>query len=347
MEADEPAVPMTADEMIAAHNQAVFEALPDGFVRLTAENWDAADGMADFALAENAPATDGLPEGMSGGISFMTFAATDPVDLAGSWCDGRTEKGATRTECVDVRVEGHVVQVQETTRSEGGKGGAYEGTRTSYQQPSGDVIVLDLHAWEDDRRTTPERLAAARAWVDDMHQQIVSIVLHPSFQPTEWQERRRAEAEDLAADLGDDWYVLDEPPAAGVHPTEALEATLPEGLGVGVRRDVLRDANMSELCAARTEDGVRREACEPVDGSEVMVSYGVMVDPAHRGDDSFDPRLGDVTVYHEQSGSIVRVRVVVAGMGAIGADSVPDPSSLRPWLEQQLPGLVRAATSVP
>lgn len=205
---------MTADEMREANKAAVFGALPDGFVRITRENEDDTDGMAGFALAESAPATDGLPEGMSGGISLMTFPATDPIDLTGPWCDGRTEKGATTTECVDVRVEDDVVKVQEFTRSEGGKGGAYEATRTSYQHPSGDVIVLDLYAWEDDRRTTPERLAAARVWVDAMHEQIVSIVLHPSFQTTEWQERRRAEAEDLAADLGDDWYVLDEPPAA-------------------------------------------------------------------------------------------------------------------------------------
>lgn len=219
--ADESAneAPITVDDMIAANKAAVFDALPDGFVRITEENEDDADGMAGFALAQSAPATDGLPEGMSGGVTLMTFPAADPVDLDGSWCDGLIEKGTATTECTDVRVEDHVVKVQKTTRSEGGKGGAYEATRTSYRQASGDVIVLDLYAWEDDRQTTPERLAATRAWVDAMHEQIVSIVLHPSFQPTEWQERRRAEAEDLAADLGDEWYVLDEPPAASVYPS--------------------------------------------------------------------------------------------------------------------------------
>lgn len=338
--------PMTADDMIAANKAAVFDALPDGFIRIIEENWDDTGGMSDFALAESTPATDGLPEGMSGGISLMTFPAADPVDLNGRWCDALTEKGATRTECADVRVEDHVVKVQNTTRSQSGKGGAYEGTRTSYKQPSGDVIVLDLYAWEGDRRTTPERLAAARSWVDDMHQQIVSIVLHPSFQPTEWQERRRVEAEDLAAALGDDWYVLDEPPAASVYPTEALEATLPEGMHPAVVRDVLHDADLSELCAARTEDGIRREACEPVPGTDTVVSYGEMVDPSHGGEQSFDSRVADVIVYHQQDdGSIVTVRIMVSGMGAMGTESGPDASSLRTWLEDQVPDLVRAATS--
>jgi hypothetical protein len=339
-EADE-ATPMTAAEMIAANKAAVFDALPNGFVRLTEENRDDADGMAGFALAESPPATDGLPEGMSGGIGLMTFPASDPVDLAGHWCEGLTEKGAVTTECADLQVDDHVVKVQETTRSEGGRGGAYEATRTSYQQPSGGVIVLDLYAWEIDRQTTPERLAAARAWVDAMHEQIVSIVLHPSFQPTEWDERRDAEARALAADLGEGWTVLDEPPASSVHPSAELAATLPEGMDVGVLRDVLPGADLSELCAARTEDGMQREACEPVAGADVVVSYGLMVDPEHGGDGSFDMRIADVIAYHDRDdGSIVKVRLMLSNWSP---NTSPDPSSPRPWLEEQVPDLVRAA----
>lgn len=336
------AIPMTADEMIAAHKDAVFDALPDGFARLTEENMDDAAGMAGFALAERAPATDDLPEGMSGGIDLMRFPASDPIDIDGNWCTGFTEKGTVTTDCVDLEVDGETVQVQHWSQPGNDDRRAYEATRTTYEQPSGDAVVLEVHAWEDEVTPAP-RSEAARAWVDAMHEQIVSIVLHPSFQPTEWQERRLAEAESLAAGLGDDWYVLDEPPAASVHPTEAFETTLPEGVAVGVLRDVLRDANLNELCAARTEDGIRRAACEAVPGKDAVVSHGVMADPEHGGDNSFDSKVADMIAYHERGdGSIVKVRLLLSGRSP---STSPDMSSLRPWLDEQLPDLVRAATS--
>lgn len=337
--------PMSADEMITANRAAILEALPEGFVELTEENRDEAAGMAGFALAENAPAADGLPEGMSGGIDLLVFAADEAEQSMGGdlWCTGFTEKGTVTTDCVDLAVDGETVQVQHWSQPGSDERRAYESTRTTYEQPNGDVVVLDVPAWEDEVTAQP-RSEEARAWVDAMHEQIVSIVLHPTFQPTEWNERRHVEAVDLAADLGAQWAVLDEPPASSVYPTEDLSATLPDGVTAGVTRDVLRDADLDTLCAGRTEAGIHREPCAPVPGTDAVVSYGEMIDPQHRGDDSHDMRLADVVVYHEyDDGSIVKARLFLSHMAL---ESSHEPRSLWPWLEDQVPDLLRAATAL-
>jgi len=179
----EPDLPTSPREQGAANRQAVLDALPEGFVEISVENVDEAMGMAGLALAKEAPATDGLPDGMSGGVSLHTFPAHEFDLLRSGWCDRLVEQGTTVTACSDHPVGQAIVKTQEGSRPAGGVGGAWESIRTTYEQPDGDAVVLDLHAWEDDRRTTPDRQAAARAWLKHTHEQIVRVVLDPAIQP--------------------------------------------------------------------------------------------------------------------------------------------------------------------
>jgi hypothetical protein len=184
----------TSDEQADLNRATLVDALPPGFVEATETNIDEVGHMADLGVAQRFPATDGLPDGMRAGTRFMTFASGE-IDLNnGPWCTAFEEKSATVSDCVDDRINDIETRTQEWVqpgRSIGaGDHSAWVSTRVNYEQPAGDVIVLDIYVWTGDDyewagtggKLEENTLAQARQWIDNNLADLVAPIADPAIQ---------------------------------------------------------------------------------------------------------------------------------------------------------------------
>lgn len=168
--------PSDPTEQTGANRQVLLSALGDDFVI----NQSGEFPQGDVTVRPGSPSAEGLPTGYAVGAHLSAGKGGNELSQFCAWVP-RVEKGLKFEDCTHRTLpEGRIVYEQRSRSQPGAyKPGAYDSIRVLFAQPDGDLVVVDLWAWESESSSTPQRRAEAQAWLDVMSSRLANAATDP------------------------------------------------------------------------------------------------------------------------------------------------------------------------
>lgn len=139
------------------------------------------------------PSAEGLPTGVTLWAQLLAGGRGGiPAAELEQFCTPMVEKNVIFSACTTrVLPGGKTVYVRESRTGPGGvKPGrnpdhlASDTIRVLYAEPNGQLVIVDLVAVENESSSTPERRAAAQAWLDGMTSRLATAATDPRIDTT-------------------------------------------------------------------------------------------------------------------------------------------------------------------
>jgi hypothetical protein len=136
----------------------------------------------NVTVRPGSPSAEGLPTGLTLWTQIFVLQQSSESGELAQFCKSIVEKNVIFSVCTTrVLPDGKTVYVQESRTGPGGiKPGLYpdylasDGVRVLFEQPDGNLVVVDLSTQDTESNSTIERRAAARAWLDSITPRLVN-----------------------------------------------------------------------------------------------------------------------------------------------------------------------------
>lgn len=173
--------PPDAAQQSEANRQVLRKALGDDFVI----NESGEFPQGDVTVRLGSPTAESLPAGYAVGASVSAGMVASPG--LSELCAPMEEKGLIVDACTTRTLpEGQVVHEQRVHSLPGAYGDAelvaYDGVRVFFLRPDGNLVIVDLWAWEIESSSTPLRRPQAQAWLEAISPRLSEAAIDPSVQ---------------------------------------------------------------------------------------------------------------------------------------------------------------------
>jgi hypothetical protein len=134
----------------------------------------------DVTVRPGSPAADGLPAGLRLWTQLLVITPSPQTGELAQFCEPMIEKGTDFSTCTQRVLTGGQVVYEQRIGSIPDVSPAGDSVRVIYVQPTGQLVIVDLVAEENERTSTSERRAAAQAWLESMTSRMVIAATNPS-----------------------------------------------------------------------------------------------------------------------------------------------------------------------